>query len=173
MRPSSHASGATHCPHDIPGYAHRPTGSPLSRISPSPLFASKETNCSLSDSCWQKPQSASGKESTLLHSSSNYGCSKAFAAPRSHLSPAFAACWHLPFTPPLRQLRFIMGLPDLETVLRGKYPAKDHAARVSDVIRSKTSAQSGVLYLEGRMTKLQEDNDSPEPFRHVSKSSGS
>lgn len=49
--------------------------------------------------------------------------------------------------------------------LQGKYPAKAHARRVADYIRERVGAESGVLYLEGRMTKLQEDNDSPEHFR--------
>ena len=50
-------------------------------------------------------------------------------------------------------------------VLKGKYPAKAHARRVVAYIREHVKAESGVLYLEGRMTKLQEDNDSPEHFR--------
>ncbi|KAK4033592.1 peptidase M24, structural domain-containing protein [Parachaetomium inaequale] len=47
----------------------------------------------------------------------------------------------------------------------GKYPAKRHAQRVVDYIRSKMPDATGVLYLEGRATKLLEDNDEPEPFR--------
>ncbi|KAL7943331.1 peptidase M24, structural domain-containing protein [Trichoderma barbatum] len=54
---------------------------------------------------------------------------------------------------------------DFEAVLKGKYPGKSHARRVVDLIRKKDAKASGVLYLEGRMTKLLEDNDSPEPFR--------
>lgn len=54
---------------------------------------------------------------------------------------------------------------DFEAVLKGKYPGKSHAKRVVDIIRSKAPSAHGVLYLEGRMTKLQEDNDSPEHFR--------
>ena len=54
---------------------------------------------------------------------------------------------------------------DFETVLKGKYPGKSHAKRVVDIIRKKTPGANGVLYLEGRMTKMQEDNDSPEHFR--------
>lgn len=50
-------------------------------------------------------------------------------------------------------------------VLKGKYPAKAHARRVAALIRERARADSGVLYLEARMTKMQEDNDSPEPFR--------
>jgi Xaa-Pro dipeptidase len=54
-----------------------------------------------------------------------------------------------------------------ETVLKGKYPAKAHAKRVVEYIRSKSSGDvsTGILYLESRATKLLEDNDEPEPFR--------
>lgn len=56
---------------------------------------------------------------------------------------------------------------DYETILKGKYPAKQHARRVVDYIRSKVPNASGVLYLESRLTKLMEDSDEPEPFRYV------
>jgi Xaa-Pro dipeptidase len=54
---------------------------------------------------------------------------------------------------------------DYETVLQGKYPAKAHVKRVIELIREKTPNADGILYLEGRMTKMLEDNDSPEHFR--------
>lgn len=54
---------------------------------------------------------------------------------------------------------------DYDKILRGKYPAKEHAKRVSDYIRQKVPDATGVLYLEGRATKLIEDNDSEEHFR--------
>ncbi|KZL65994.1 XAA-Pro dipeptidase (metallopeptidase family M24), partial [Colletotrichum tofieldiae] len=54
---------------------------------------------------------------------------------------------------------------DYETVLKGKYPAKQHALRVADYVKSKVPGATGVLYAEGRMTKMLEDNDEPEPFR--------
>ncbi|KAK7427217.1 hypothetical protein QQZ08_006330 [Neonectria magnoliae] len=54
---------------------------------------------------------------------------------------------------------------DFEAVLKGKYPAKSHAKRVVDLLREKVPNATGVLYLEGRMTKLLEDNDEAEPFR--------
>jgi len=60
------------------------------------------------------------------------------------------------------------GAMETERVLRGKYPAKAHAQRVTDLIRQKVPNATGVLYLEGRMTKLIEDNDEPEPFRYAS-----
>jgi Xaa-Pro dipeptidase len=53
-----------------------------------------------------------------------------------------------------------MAIQDYDAVLKGKYPGKAHAARVAQ-----SMGANGVLYLEGRMTKLLEDNDSPEPFR--------
>lgn len=52
-----------------------------------------------------------------------------------------------------------------EDVLKGKYPAKAHARRVAEAIRERVPGAKGVLYLEGRMTEMQEDNDSPVPFR--------
>ena len=55
---------------------------------------------------------------------------------------------------------------DYDTILQGKYPAKRHAQRVTEHIRSKIPNATGVLYLESRMTKLLEDNDEPEPFRY-------
>ncbi|KAK4233557.1 peptidase M24, structural domain-containing protein [Achaetomium macrosporum] len=54
---------------------------------------------------------------------------------------------------------------DFDTILQGKYPAKRHAKRVVEYIRSKVPDATGVLYLESRVTKLLEDNDEPEPFR--------
>ncbi|KAI5863316.1 peptidase M24, structural domain-containing protein [Durotheca rogersii] len=54
---------------------------------------------------------------------------------------------------------------DVETILRGKYPAKAHAKRVVEYIRSKIPDATGVLYLEGRSDRLLEDSDEPIPFR--------
>jgi len=56
---------------------------------------------------------------------------------------------------------------DYDTILQGKYPAKQHAKRVVDYIRTKVPDATGVLYLESRTTKLIEDNDEPEPFRYA------
>ncbi|PHH66195.1 hypothetical protein CDD81_258 [Ophiocordyceps australis] len=50
-----------------------------------------------------------------------------------------------------------------EAILKGKYPAKAHAKRVVDLLRS----TNGVLYLHGAASKLQEDNDSPQHFRQA------
>ncbi|KAI0110436.1 peptidase M24, structural domain-containing protein [Nemania sp. FL0031] len=54
---------------------------------------------------------------------------------------------------------------DVETVLKGKYPAKAHAKRVVEYIRSKVPDATGVLFLEGRSDHLLEDSDEPVPFR--------
>ncbi|KAF6809305.1 xaa-pro dipeptidase [Colletotrichum sojae] len=56
-------------------------------------------------------------------------------------------------------------MADYETVLKGKYPAKSHALRVVEQVKSKVPDATGILYVEGRMTKMIEDNDEPEPFR--------
>ncbi|KAK1756564.1 putative Xaa-Pro aminopeptidase [Echria macrotheca] len=70
---------------------------------------------------------------------------------------------------PIYSQRFFCQSPklrmDFETILQGKYPAKRHAQRVSEYIRSKIPNATGVLYLESRATKLLEDNDEAEPFR--------
>jgi Xaa-Pro dipeptidase len=59
-----------------------------------------------------------------------------------------------------------------ETMLREKYPAKAHARRVAARLRETTTSSaspsavdSAILYVEGRATRLLEDNDEPEPFR--------
>jgi len=54
-----------------------------------------------------------------------------------------------------------------DEVLKGKYPAKEHAKRVTDYIRSKIPGANGVIYLESRHTKLIEDNDEAEHFRYA------
>jgi Xaa-Pro dipeptidase len=54
---------------------------------------------------------------------------------------------------------------DVEQVLKGKYPAKAHAQRVVEYIRSKKPGATGVIYLEGRADRLLEDCDEPDPFR--------
>jgi Xaa-Pro dipeptidase len=54
---------------------------------------------------------------------------------------------------------------DFDAVLKGKYPGNAHAKRVLELIRKEVPDANGVLYLEGRMTKIREDDDSPEPFR--------
>jgi Xaa-Pro dipeptidase len=60
-------------------------------------------------------------------------------------------------------------MADFETILKGKYPAKAHARKVVEFMKSKNKDVSGVLYLEGQKTKMIEDNDGEAPFRYVSK----
>lgn len=61
---------------------------------------------------------------------------------------------------------------DVDAILAGKYPAKAHAKRVAEYIRSKAStpeaaaaAENGIIYVEGRADALLEDSDEPVPFR--------
>lgn len=55
-----------------------------------------------------------------------------------------------------------------DPILKGKYPAKEHCAKVASYLKSKHDiSESSVIYLEGQKTKLLEDNDEPQPFRSV------
>jgi Xaa-Pro dipeptidase len=56
---------------------------------------------------------------------------------------------------------------NFENILKGRYPGKAHAKRVAQHLREKGATQDGIIYLEGRHTKMQEDNDGPEHFRSV------
>ncbi|KAI8627319.1 peptidase M24, structural domain-containing protein [Xylariaceae sp. FL1651] len=64
-----------------------------------------------------------------------------------------------------RRATMTMADIDVETVLKGKYPAKAHAKRVVEYIRTKIPDATGVLFLEGRSDHLLEDSDEPVPFR--------
>lgn len=51
-------------------------------------------------------------------------------------------------------------------ILKGKYPAKAHAAKVASYLQSINPASaSATIYLEGQKTRLLEDNDEAQPFR--------
>ncbi|TVY46977.1 putative Xaa-Pro aminopeptidase, partial [Lachnellula occidentalis] len=52
-----------------------------------------------------------------------------------------------------------------DTVLKRKYPAKEHARKVVEYLRKKNPDINGVIYLEGQKTKMIEDNDGEAPFR--------
>ncbi|KAI4253142.1 MAG: hypothetical protein LQ352_003878 [Teloschistes flavicans] len=54
-----------------------------------------------------------------------------------------------------------------EPILREeKYPAKTHCAKVASYLHSEHDvSKNAVIYLEGQITKLLEDNDEPQPFR--------
>ncbi|KAH8594925.1 putative Xaa-Pro aminopeptidase pepP [Bisporella sp. PMI_857] len=56
-------------------------------------------------------------------------------------------------------------MADVDSILAGKYPAKDHAKRVVEYIKNKKPDATGVLYLEGQKTRMIEDNDGEAPFR--------
>ncbi|EON66061.1 X-Pro dipeptidase [Coniosporium apollinis CBS 100218] len=52
-----------------------------------------------------------------------------------------------------------------DDVLKGKYPAKAHVKKVVEYIKAHGGEASGVIYLEGQKTKMNEDNDQEAPFR--------
>ncbi|KAI4230413.1 MAG: hypothetical protein L6R36_000042 [Xanthoria steineri] len=54
-----------------------------------------------------------------------------------------------------------------DSILKGKYPAKAHCAKVASYLQTKSANAAGkaVIYLEGQKTILIEDNDEPRPFR--------
>lgn len=56
----------------------------------------------------------------------------------------------------------------LPPILQGKYPAKAHARRVAEYLKSHghiAPSSPALIYLEAQKTKLIEDNDEPVPFR--------
>lgn len=59
-----------------------------------------------------------------------------------------------------------------DQILKGKYPAKEHARKVVEYIRSKEPNAEGLLYLEGQKTVMIEDNDEAAPFRYVGLEAG-
>lgn len=54
---------------------------------------------------------------------------------------------------------------DIVSVLKGKYPAKAHAKRVVQWMKTRNPNVSGILYLEAQKTRMKEDNDEEAPFR--------
>jgi hypothetical protein len=66
------------------------------------------------------------------------------------------------------QIRSYPNMADFEATLKGKYPAKAHARKVVEYMKSKNKDVTGVLYLEGQKTKMIEDNDGEAPFRYAS-----
>ncbi|KAI9803296.1 MAG: hypothetical protein M1825_002087 [Sarcosagium campestre] len=56
-------------------------------------------------------------------------------------------------------------MASLPEELKGKYPAKSHAKRVVEYLKSKSQDVKGIIYLEGQKTKMIEDNDGTAPFR--------
>ena len=53
-----------------------------------------------------------------------------------------------------------------DEVLKGKYPAKEHARKVAKWIIEKGGDKNGTIYLEAQKQKLNEDNDGEAPFRY-------
>lgn len=61
-----------------------------------------------------------------------------------------------------------MGIAEnYDEVLKGKYPAKEHARKVAKWIIEKGGDKNGTIYLEAQKQKLNEDNDGEAPFRCV------
>ncbi|TAQ87731.1 hypothetical protein B7494_g3965 [Chlorociboria aeruginascens] len=56
-------------------------------------------------------------------------------------------------------------MASVESILKGKYPAKAHARQVVEYIKKTKSNPSGIIYLEGQKTRMIEDNDETVPFR--------
>ena len=54
---------------------------------------------------------------------------------------------------------------DMDPILGGKYPAKEHARRVAKHMTDQGFPKDGVIYLESAHTKMIEDNDEAMPFR--------
>ncbi|KAI9702518.1 MAG: hypothetical protein M1836_000998 [Candelina mexicana] len=56
-------------------------------------------------------------------------------------------------------------MASVDSILSGKYPAKAHAEKCADYLKSKFNVSEGIIYLEGQKTHMIEDNDEPQPFR--------
>jgi hypothetical protein len=54
-----------------------------------------------------------------------------------------------------------------DSILQGKYPAKNHAKNVANYLQAAGYPEEGIIYLESQKTRLIEDNDEPVPFRYV------
>ena len=52
------------------------------------------------------------------------------------------------------------------SILKGKYPAKAHCAKVAAYLKETVKDNSAArIYLQGQKTRMIEDNDEPQPFR--------
>jgi hypothetical protein len=69
-----------------------------------------------------------------------------------------------PTFPPL-SLDHYHAMASTDSILKGKYPAKDHARRVASYLQKAGHPKEGIIYLESQKTRLIEDNDEPVPFR--------
>lgn len=53
-----------------------------------------------------------------------------------------------------------------DSILKGKYPAKAHCAKVAASLKATVKDESPArIYLQGQRTRMIEDNDEPQPFR--------
>lgn len=53
-----------------------------------------------------------------------------------------------------------------DSILKGKYPAKAHCAKVAAYLKETVKDDSPArIYLQGQKTRMIEDNDEPQPFR--------
>ncbi len=53
-----------------------------------------------------------------------------------------------------------------DSILKGKYPAKAHCAKVAAYLKATIKDDSpSRIYLQGQTTRMIEDNDEPQPFR--------
>ena len=57
-------------------------------------------------------------------------------------------------------------MKDHDSILKGKYPAKAHCAKVAAYLKERVKDDSPArIYLQGQKTRMIEDNDEPQPFR--------
>jgi Xaa-Pro dipeptidase len=56
-------------------------------------------------------------------------------------------------------------MTSVDTILAAKYPAKAHARRVAESIKTRHGA-AGAIYLEAQKTRMIEDSDEAMPFRY-------
>ena len=53
-----------------------------------------------------------------------------------------------------------------DSILKGKYPAKAHCAKVAAYLKETgKDDRPARIYLQGQKTRMIEDNDEPQPFR--------
>lgn len=56
-----------------------------------------------------------------------------------------------------------------DSILKGKYPAKAHCAKVAAYLKETVKDDGPArIYLQGQKTRMIEDNDEPQPFRSES-----
>ena len=54
-----------------------------------------------------------------------------------------------------------------DPILQGKYPAKTHAEKVISYLKDHgADIENAVIFIEGQRDKLNEDDDTSQPFRY-------